>query len=118
MDIQASGDGSVELDADEAFVAMLDAVRRFGWPNEAAAMDSLPAPVQSTVRALGGWSEVCKSENPEALRAHFRQAYSTAAERSRRSRYLGDVPAGQQLGPGDGPRRAFELVHGGLQPDS
>lgn len=66
-------------DFDQALAeAMLTArtVGRTGTPEW-----SHPA-IGNAVAALGGWSAFCNSENPEALRAHFRQAYETAAARA------------------------------------
>lgn len=66
-------------DFDQALAeAMLAArtVGRDGIPNW-----SHPA-IGHAIAALGGWSAFCNSENPDALRAHFRQAYETAAARA------------------------------------
>jgi hypothetical protein len=38
--------------------------------------------IGDAIAALGGWSAFCNSENPDAIRAHFRQAYETAATRA------------------------------------
>lgn len=65
--------------ADEALSEVYRTIREVGryrhpiWSHPAIA---------AAVDACGGWQEVCNSENPEALRAHFKQLYAVATGRS------------------------------------
>lgn len=75
-------------DTDEALAEVLTAVRERGWTANMTGGPGLnwshPA-VGHAVDAVGGWQEVCASDNPEAFRAHFHRAYESAAERSART---------------------------------
>lgn len=79
-------------DLDEAFAQMTAAIHRYGYVDPAGAREALHPAVWAAVEGLGGWRDVCRSENSTALRAHFGRVYSTAATRA--SRELGDnLPA-------------------------
>lgn len=113
--LEARAAGHVELDHAQAFDMVLTAVSTYGYVAEEQAMASFPPAVQAAVRAVGGWKEgVCWSENLEALRAHFRQAYEATSNRVRREQHVADVlglaaAPGPEIEPG-GPRRAFALA--------
>lgn len=75
-------------DPDQAMAEVLTAVQRLGWTANMRGGPGLswshPA-IEQTIEALGGWGEVCASDNPEALRAHFTRAYGQAVERTERT---------------------------------
>lgn len=63
----------------EAWAMVLDAVRMtgvYGTP-------SLPGLVAEAVGVVG-WREICTSENPDAVRAHFLRVYEQLQRRARR----------------------------------
>lgn len=62
------------LEPMQAFGLLLKAVSRFGYYQEERAMEALPSNVAQTAKAMG-WQEICLSQNPEALRAHFTKAF-------------------------------------------
>lgn len=70
--------------------------------------------VEAAIAAVGGWLEVCKSDNPEAMRAHLRQAYATAAQRTTNSTpplvsQLVSSPPTRELGDRD-PVRVSDVI--------
>lgn len=90
--IVADREGRGVPDLDEAFAQMMTAVRRYGHVDPVGAREAVHPAVWAAIEGLGGWGDVCRSENPTALRAHFVKVYSTAATRA--SRELGDnLPA-------------------------
>lgn len=58
------------------------AVRRYGWCREKEAMDSLSPSARMAAERIG-WRSICESENPETLRAQFRQVFQVVAEREK-----------------------------------
>lgn len=65
-------------DADQAYAEVLRAVSR--WGSRATPQWSHPA-VSEAVDAIG-WRDICMSDNPPALRAHFERAYVAAKKRT------------------------------------
>lgn len=98
-------DGSCP-DADVALAEVLTAVRTRGWTatmrGGVGLVWSHPA-IGQAIDALGGWGEVCASDNPEALRAHFTKAYEQAARRAQASAtappIVGELAAGRDNAP-------------------
>ncbi len=78
------GTGAGAPDVDAALDEVMTMIRRRGYLCPPVETDWSHPAVGFTVRALGGWREVCESTNPEAFRAHFRQLYTSAVERSER----------------------------------
>lgn len=72
--------GGPAPDWGEAWDQAMNAIRRFGSYEEAAAMESLPPLARETVKRLG-YKSLCWSENQVADRANFRQVYETLAKR-------------------------------------
>ena len=68
--------------AAEAWFEVTQAIGRYGYYRQEEALASLSPPVARVVRMLG-WRDICCSEEPEILRAQFRKAYETQAERDR-----------------------------------
>ena len=50
------------------------AIRRWGYMQIEEAMNSMSPVTREAVRRIG-WQNICESENPEAIRAQFRQIY-------------------------------------------
>ena len=71
----------------EAWMEVSEAVRRYGWcrPNEA--LDSLSPATRRAAQWIG-WQQICESENPEAIRAQFRQVYEISQTRDAEARQL------------------------------
>lgn len=65
------------------------AIRRYGYYNEAAALDSLDPLTRKCVERLG-FRNLCTSENPVADRANFRNIFEQYAQRERREQQLPD----------------------------
>lgn len=62
-------------------------VRKYGYYNYEDAMQNLEGIEKETVKAIG-YTDWCKSENPAVIRAHFRDIYTTLAERKKREAQL------------------------------
>lgn len=67
-------------DVDQAFAELSAGISHWGHNRWDEVAWTHPA-IGETIRGLGGWLEVCKSENPEALRAHFMRLYAIASRR-------------------------------------
>ncbi len=65
-----------------AWNSVLAAIRKYGWYNAKAAMDSFDPLTRETVRRLG-FRELCLSENITADRANFRMVYETLEKREK-----------------------------------
>lgn len=59
------------VDETEAWGLVKKAIRNFGYARAEEAYASLPVEVVQAIQAMGGWLEICSSENDEADRAHF-----------------------------------------------
>ena len=77
-------------DAEEAWGIVMGEVRRKGYNGKPLFPHSR---IGDAVKAIGGWYEVCTSENSTADRAHFVKAYTAATKRSREALTLAGVPA-------------------------
>lgn len=62
----------------EAWELVRTAIRHYGYMREREGLASLPPTVAKAARAIG-WQSICDSENPETVRAQFRQAYEPIA---------------------------------------
>lgn len=71
VDIQTDG-----ADWSDGWKEVLTAIRRFGYANEAGAMESMSPMTREVVKRLG-WMQICGSETDElmAIRANFRMIY-------------------------------------------
>ena len=56
------------------------AIRRYGYCREAEALNMLPPLARAAAERIG-WKDICMSENPEAIRAQFRQVYESMSKR-------------------------------------
>lgn len=70
--------------ADEAWGAVTDAIRRYGWCNAVEAKAALPPEVWETAKTLyGSWEDLCTSSLDElmASRAHFMKLWEARERR-------------------------------------
>ena len=65
------------------------AVSRYGYPRPEEAMASLSPLTRQVVKRLG-YQTFCESENPDAMRAHFKSIYEDLARREKQDRCLSD----------------------------
>ena len=72
---------------DDAWGMVLKAVRRYGYMQEAEALESLPEPCRTVVRNIG-WQNICRSENIMTERAFFRDSYGPKIQEIHRQEAL------------------------------
>lgn len=77
-------------DAEEAWGIVCAEVRRVGYNGKPVFPH---ARILDAVQAIGGWYDVCSSDNAAADRSHFVKAYQMATTRSRQAVTLAGVPA-------------------------
>lgn len=75
--------GQQGLTPAEAWALVEQANERYGYYRAAEGMRSLPPLVQTVVRALGGFQEICSSEEPAVVRGQFLKMYEQYAARER-----------------------------------
>lgn len=75
------------LTAAEAWGEVIRAIRDYGYYREKEAMASMSPITAQVVRYLG-WREICLSEEPEILRAHFLKMYDQVAAREQKKQLL------------------------------
>lgn len=75
------------LTAAEAWGEVVKAVRNYGYYREKEAMASM-SPITAQVVRYMGWREICLSEEPEILRAHFLKMYDQVAAREQEKQLL------------------------------
>lgn len=70
-------------DADEAWGEVIKAIRRYGYPREREALDSMSETVRKTVERIG-FQDICKSQYDQlnTLRAQFKGFYEAEYRRS------------------------------------
>ncbi len=71
----------------EAWAEVSQAIRRFGWCRPSEALASM-SPTARRAADMIGWQQICESENPEAIRAQFRQVYEICQRREAEDRQL------------------------------
>lgn len=71
----------------EAWNEVKKAIRRYGYMQEQAALDSLSETTRNAVRRIG-WQDICNSDNPDTIRAQFRQVYEIVQRRETENRNL------------------------------
>jgi hypothetical protein len=74
-------------DYGEAWESVLKAIRKFGYPRELEALESLDEVTRSCVKSLG-YVNICMSENIVADRANFRDIYESRAQRKKTDNQL------------------------------
>lgn len=82
-DIREMASGIVngeQLTWGEAWEKTLEAIRRFGYLNKGAAMDSLDPLTRKCVEGIG-YMELCMSENIMVERAHFQRLFEVYSKR-------------------------------------
>lgn len=87
--------GPGEGAAAEAWGKLMQAVRKYGWCNQAEAKEYLgPEIWEAMLRTFPSWLAFCMNENMEANRAHFLRMWESVAKRERIDRML---PGGQSI---------------------
>lgn len=71
----------------EAWHEVGRAIRRYGYVREREALEMLPPLARAAAERIG-WKDICASENPEAIRAQFRQVYETVSRRDFETRQI------------------------------
>jgi len=77
-------------DAEQAWGIVCAEVRRVGYNGRPAFPH---ARILDAVQAIGGWYDICSSDNAAADRSHFVKAYAAATKRSREAITLAGVPS-------------------------
>ena len=77
-------------DAEQAWGIVCAEIRRVGHNGRPAFPH---ARILDAVQAIGGWYDVCSSDNAAADRSHFVKAYAAATKRSREAITLAGVPS-------------------------
>lgn len=80
--VKATKDARGTLTAAEAWTKVNKAVRWYGYYREAEAREKLGAEIWRAVEAVGGWREVCASEEPVVISAQFERRYNAIMTRS------------------------------------
>lgn len=71
------------LSSAEAWGLVVQANDKYGYYRSIEGMESLPPMVQMAVKAMGGFREICMSENPGVTRAQFMRMYEQYAAREK-----------------------------------
>lgn len=71
----------------EAWEKALEAVRRFGYLNQKAALDSLDPLTRRCVENIG-YMDLCKSENIMVERAHFQKIFEIYSKREQTNKQI------------------------------
>ena len=71
----------------EGWAEVSQAIRRYGWAREKDALASMSPVTRAAVQQMG-WMDICQSENPETIRAQFRQLYQINSQRETEDRQL------------------------------
>lgn len=80
LDAAASIRNPGRLTSGDAWAAVCREIRRVGWCGQPRWDSPL---IGRAVEAMGGWRQLCASEEPEVDRAHFLKIYSSMDERAR-----------------------------------
>ena len=75
------------MDWGEAWREVEKAISRYGYMNEEKALDSMSPVTQQAVSKIG-WRGICMSENPDTIRAQFRQVFEICVQREIEDRQL------------------------------
>ena len=113
--------GKPVLDAEQAPGEVLRLVKKWGWPNEAAAIaeaEEIDPALMYAINAIGGWLEVCKEPDPmtSSTRAQIREAFKRGKERSERNQSLSELrsqgfaPIGRHMDEIDSTPTSTEVV--------
>lgn len=66
---------------------VIKAIGRYGYMRESEALASMSPQTAEAVKRIG-WQAICESENPETLRAQFRQVYEISEKREKQDAQL------------------------------
>ena len=76
-----------QVTSSEAWGEVTRAIRNYGYYREGEALASMSPTTAQVVRYMG-WREICLSEEPEILRAHFLKMYDQVAAREQEKQLL------------------------------
>lgn len=71
----------------EGWAEVVKAVHRYGYSRPQEALDSLSPTARAAAERIG-WEGICTSENPDTIRAQFRQVYEICGKREIEDRQL------------------------------
>jgi len=71
----------------DAWQEVVRAIGRYGYMSEEEALDSMSPATQDAVLKIG-WRAICMSENPDIIRAQFRQVFEICLKRKIEDRQL------------------------------
>lgn len=74
-------------DWSDAWAEVTKAIGKYGYIDEEGALDSMSPLTQTAVEKIG-WRAICQSENPDTIRAQFRQVFQIYANREIEDRQL------------------------------
>ena len=87
-----------KISAGEAWMLVLNAVRKYGYYNAREGMQSLPEKVRETVEHFGGFAAICHSEvNNNYVRSHFMKLYQEVNRHNEEYMYLPKVVRNELL---------------------
>jgi hypothetical protein len=98
-------------DPGEAWGIVSKAIRQYGYFRPEEGLASLPEFLRRAVHSMGGWGALCNSTEPEIVRAQFRMAYESLAQREHRELLLPAPLKGElaKIGPmPEEPKRTIE----------
>lgn len=75
------------LEWSDAWQEVQKAIGKFGYIDEEGALDSMSPLTVAAVEKIG-WRAICLSENPDTIRAQFRQVFQICANRELEDRQL------------------------------
>ena len=86
-DMAAEASNGKIPDWGEAWGQVVRAIHRYGSYRAPEALASMSPQTAATVRCIG-WDAICFSEEPETMRAQFRQMYELRADREQTDRQI------------------------------
>ena len=74
------------VDDTEGWGLVIKAINNYGYMRSEEAMKSLPYTVRKAVEYMGGFEQICRSEEPDVIRGQFNKCMASINERERTSR--------------------------------
>lgn len=82
-------DSPIQIDDEEGWGLVKQAIRSYGYMQPNEAMASLPSRVQKAVMYMGGFRSICESEKEDVVRAQFTRAMASVNTRIKSEATLG-----------------------------
>ena len=83
------------LTGGQAWQETITAMRNYGYYKAVDGIKSLSPMTQEVIKQMGGFAELCKSENPELNRAHFLKIFESLIEQTKEKK---QIPKCLQIG--------------------